>query len=44
MYNAGNINDPCNNPSILNKLKLKNVNIVVIGHYILILYLLNLAY
>ena len=32
MYNAGNINDPGDTFSILNKLKLKNVNRLVIGH------------
>ena len=32
MYSAGNVNDPCDSPSILNKLKLKNINRLVIGH------------
>ena len=33
MYNAGNINDPCDSPSISNKLKVKNSNrLVVTGH------------
>ena len=32
MYSAGNVNDPCDFPSILNKLKLKNINRLVIGH------------
>ena len=32
MYNAGSINDPCDSPSILNKLKVKNLNRLVTGH------------
>ena len=32
MYNAGNINDPCDSPSILNKLKVKNLNRLVTRH------------
>ena len=31
-YNASNINSPCDTPSILNKLKLKNINRLLIGH------------
>ena len=31
-YNASNINNPCDTPSILNKLKLKNINRLLIGH------------
>ena len=29
MYNASNINNPCDTPSILNNLKLKNINRLV---------------
>ena len=32
MYNASNISNPCDTPSILNKLKLKIINRLVIGH------------
>ena len=32
MYNASNISNPCDTLSILNKLKLKNINKLVIGH------------
>ena len=32
MYNAGNINDPCDTPSTLTKLQLKNINRLDIGH------------
>ena len=31
-YKASNINNPCDTPSILNKLKLKNINRLLIGH------------
>ena len=31
MYNASNINDSCDTPSILNKLRLNNLNRLVIG-------------
>ena len=31
MYNAININDPCDTPSISNELRLKNLNRLVIG-------------
>ena len=32
IYNASNISNPCDTPSILNKLKLKNIDRLVIGH------------
>ena len=32
MYNTSNISNPCYTLSILNKLKLKNINKLVIGH------------
>ena len=32
MYNASNISNPCDTPSILNKLRLRNITRLVIAH------------